>query len=277
MVVFHRRAKRLKIEEQELKLTPVTALDACDVRLQRPVAARRPLPGAPPAAWASALLILGARITAPAAAAPPQSIQVRERDWSNVITAHEGDTRAYVWRLQRYTLGEWVLFPPGHGLGDLVHSICDRAGVVPREAVYTGQADAAVRLAATGLGVAIVPANIVPSSLSRHALPLRPPVHRPLAVFTRGTWSPQAEAFRDALMEGNSKAQSDYNRAAIGGPGTGPGWMTVDEVRKTKHLPPLGGDAAKLFYPPANTKAQGALPRKDSPIKKAWASPSGRG
>lgn len=95
---------------------------------------------------------------------------------------------------------EWVLFPPGHGLGDLVHSICDRAGVVPREAVYTGQADAAVRLAATGLGVAIVPANIVPSSLSRHALPLRPPVHRPLAVFTRGTWSPQAEAFRDALQ-----------------------------------------------------------------------------
>ena len=64
-----------------------------------------------------------------------------------------------------------------------------------------------------------------------------------------------AEFFRDALMEGNSKAQSDYYRAAIGGPGSGPGWMTVDEVRKTKHLPPMGGDAAKLFYSPANTKA----------------------
>ncbi len=66
------------------------------------------------------------------------------------------------------------------------------------------------------------------------------------------------EFFRDALMEGNSKAQSDYYRAAIGGPGSGPGWMTVDEVRKTKHLPPLGGDAAKLFYPSSNTKAPAA-------------------
>lgn len=37
---------------------------------------------------------------------------MRERDWSNVITAHEGDTRAYVWRLHKYCLGEWVLFPP---------------------------------------------------------------------------------------------------------------------------------------------------------------------
>ena len=26
--------------------------------------------------------------------------QVRERDWCNVITAHEGDPTAYVWRLQ---------------------------------------------------------------------------------------------------------------------------------------------------------------------------------
>lgn len=65
------------------------------------------------------------------------------------------------------------------------------------------------------------------------------------------------EFFRDALMEGNSKAQSEYYRAAIGGPGSGPGWMTVDEVRKSRHLPPMNGDAAKLFYPQANTKPTG--------------------
>lgn len=62
-----RRAKRLRIEEAELKLSPVLALDTCDVR---------------------------------------------ERDWSNVLTSHADDTRAYVWRLQKYALGEWVLFPP---------------------------------------------------------------------------------------------------------------------------------------------------------------------
>jgi U3 small nucleolar RNA-associated protein 21 len=35
----------------------------------------------------------------------------RERDWSNVVTAHEGDHRAYTWRLAHFTLGEAVLQP----------------------------------------------------------------------------------------------------------------------------------------------------------------------
>jgi HK97 family phage portal protein len=50
------------------------------------------------------------------------------------------------------------------------------------------------------------------------------------------------------LIEGDSKAQADYNRAALGGPGTGQGWLTVNEIRKRKGLPPVdGGD--KLFDP----------------------------
>lgn len=51
------------------------------------------------------------------------------------------------------------------------------------------------------------------------------------------------------LIEGDSKAQADYNRAALGGPGTGPGWITIDEVRKTKGLPPLGGLAGQIYDP----------------------------
>lgn len=51
------------------------------------------------------------------------------------------------------------------------------------------------------------------------------------------------------LIEGDSKAQAEYNRAALGGPGTGMGWMSVDEIRKSKGLPPLGGAAAEIFDP----------------------------
>lgn len=54
---------------------------------------------------------------------------------------------------------------------------------------------------------------------------------------------------REALLEGDSKAQADYFKAALGGPGSGPGWMKVDEVRKIKNLPPIGGKADQLFYP----------------------------
>jgi HK97 family phage portal protein len=50
------------------------------------------------------------------------------------------------------------------------------------------------------------------------------------------------------LIEGDSKAQAEYNRASLGGPGTGQGWMTVNEIRKRKGLPPVdGGDA--IFDP----------------------------
>ena len=38
--------------------------------------------------------------------------QVRERDWANVITCHEGAPAAYTWRLQHFTLGDAVLRPP---------------------------------------------------------------------------------------------------------------------------------------------------------------------
>ncbi len=52
---------------------------------------------------------------------------------------------------------DWILFSQGHGLLDLVLGICRRADFTPRDAIRTAQADAAVRLAAAGLGVAIVP------------------------------------------------------------------------------------------------------------------------
>ena len=43
----------------------------------------------------------------------------------------------------------------------------------------------------------------------------------------------------EALMRGDSKAQGEAFRAALGGPGTGDGWMTVNEIRKLKNLPAL--------------------------------------
>lgn len=50
----------------------------------------------------------------------------------------------------------------------------------------------------------------------------------------------------DALLLGDSKAQAESDRAALGGPGSGNGYKTVNEVRRSRNLPPIaGGD--KLF------------------------------
>lgn len=59
----------------------------------------------------------------------------------------------------------------------------------------------------------------------------------------------RVEFDREAVLEGDSQAQSQYYRSALGGPGTGPGWMTVDEIRQRKGLSPLGGSAADIYDP----------------------------
>lgn len=43
----------------------------------------------------------------------------------------------------------------------------------------------------------------------------------------------------EALLRGDSKAQSEAFRSALGGPGTGDGWMTVNEIRALKNMPRL--------------------------------------
>jgi DNA-binding transcriptional LysR family regulator len=93
----------------------------------------------------------------------------------------------------------WILFPPAHGLSELVAAACARAGFIPRAAVFTEQVEAAARLAAAGVGVALVPDNIVPAELTPNIRRLEKPVVRELTTYTRSEWSPPARAFLDAL------------------------------------------------------------------------------
>ena len=62
-----KRAKRIGVNEEELKLPPVTSIASNDLR---------------------------------------------EKDWANVVTAHEGSTKAYTWRLAKGAIGEHVLQCP---------------------------------------------------------------------------------------------------------------------------------------------------------------------
>lgn len=97
--------------------------------------------------------------------------------------------------LRQLSEREWILYEPGQGLDDVVLFACHQAGFTPRAAMRTGQAEAAVRLAASGLGVAMVPSNVVPEHLSAIARRLRQPVIRELAAYARTQFSTAAEAF----------------------------------------------------------------------------------
>ena len=65
---------------------------------------------------------------------------------------------------------------------------------------------------------------------------------------------------RASAMAGDSKAEAEADKAGLGGPGAGPGWISVDEVRQRRKLPPIGGKFAKPYYPEAKAAPSSAAP-----------------
>lgn len=94
---------------------------------------------------------------------------------------------------------DWVLFGPQHGLSELILEVCARAGFTPRRTVQTSQVAAAPHLAAAGLGVTLIPSNVVPRGLEATTRKLKSPLVRELVAFTRQDWPPLAEAFLAVL------------------------------------------------------------------------------
>lgn len=97
-----------------------------------------------------------------------------------------------------------------------------------------------------GSGIESMSRGFVTYTLQPHLVRIEQELNRKLFPRDTGRY---VQFDRDALIEGDSTAQAAYNRAALGGPGTGMGWMTVDEIRKTKGLAPLGGTASEIFNP----------------------------
>jgi len=58
----------------------------------------------------------------------------------------------------------------------------------------------------------------------------------------------------DGLLRGDSKSEGEYLRQARGG-SQGPGWLTLDEVRRIKNLPPLGTEkGGDVIYEPKGSQ-----------------------
>jgi DNA-binding transcriptional LysR family regulator len=103
--------------------------------------------------------------------------------------------------LEQLAERDWVLFGPDHGLSELILETCARAGFVPRRTIQTGQVAAAAHLAAAGLGVTMIPDNVVPTGINAAIRSLKPPLARQLVAFTRHDFSPLAAAFLEVLGE----------------------------------------------------------------------------
>lgn len=117
-----------------------------------------------------------------------------------VLVVPDGDPRAgTVVELAAFAAEDWVLFPADHGLRATVLAACAAAGFRPRQAVETRQVEAAARLAAAGLGVALVPAEAVPRDLAGLCVTLADPPAREVVVYARAPFAPPADAFVELL------------------------------------------------------------------------------
>jgi DNA-binding transcriptional LysR family regulator len=94
---------------------------------------------------------------------------------------------------------EWVHFTQRSGLSEILDQACEHAGFKPRVSVRTEQSPSALNLARAGLGLALVPGNIVPPGFDGILLRPDPPVRRPLSVYTRVRPDPITAAFVSAI------------------------------------------------------------------------------
>lgn len=109
--------------------------------------------------------------------------------------------------------------------------ICQAFGVPP---VLIGDTEKA---SSWGTGIEQITLGFVLFTLKPHLARWEEELNRKL--FKRAGQFVEFEL--DGLLRGDSKAQADAFRVALGGPGTGDGFMTVNEVRRLKNLPPMAG------------------------------------
>jgi DNA-binding transcriptional LysR family regulator len=95
----------------------------------------------------------------------------------------------------------WVHFTAQSGLASILDRACLAAGFTPKLSVRTEQSTSALRLVAAGLGIGLVPANVIPTHYEGQVLRPQPQVLRPLSVYTRVRPDPITAAFVAAIAD----------------------------------------------------------------------------
>lgn len=156
------------------------------------------------------------------------SVQVRERDWCNVITAHEGDPSAYVWRLEHFTIGKFELRPPPSEAKAMVGGPAAAAAAgstaPPPDAPVTCVAlSRCGNFGIVGSSGGRVDRYNMQSGLHRGAYLRRPGGSGPTAGAGRGTAAPQANGAGGWRVVVGLRCQREAR--SVGGVGACGGWL----------------------------------------------------
>ncbi|MFQ3230870.1 phage portal protein [Reinekea sp.] len=137
-------------------------------------------------------------------------------------------------------------------LGSRQFQVIDIARIFGVPPFMIGETD---KTSSWGTGVESMGIGFVKYTLKPHLDGIEKELRRKL--FRRG--GPNEKYFPefnvDGLMRGDSKAQSEYYGKALGG-SSGPGYMTVNEIRKLQNLPPVTGGDELVQWSQKNAQKQ---------------------
>lgn len=156
--------------------------------------------GPRPDPWSGEIVDLGLeRFVIVAAPDDPIGLYVTRYDGDPPAAAPRSSGRLAVTRLRDR---RWVMLSRDNGLSELVEAHLVMGGLRhPSVVLRSSQTEAAARVAATGLGVTLLPANVIPPDLPALICEPDPPLTRPLAAYARGPFSPATERFVELLVE----------------------------------------------------------------------------
>lgn len=139
--------------------------------------------------------------------------------------------------------------------------ICQACGVPP---VLIGEND---KTSSWGTGVEQITLGFVKYTIKPHLTRWSQEMNRKL--FRRA--GQFIEHDLDELLAGDSKAQGEFFRSALGGPGSGDGWISVNQVRRRKNMPPLEGEEYDKPFRAQRAGDKAAAPAPDAAAEAAQA------
>jgi DNA-binding transcriptional LysR family regulator len=97
----------------------------------------------------------------------------------------------------------WVVYEAEHGFSEVMERFHQQHGIVPKIVARSPQVEAAMSYAITGLGVTLVPANIVPESSEHLMRKCSPRLFREVTAFSTDEANPLIEQFMALLTKVN--------------------------------------------------------------------------
>jgi LysR substrate binding domain len=174
--------------------------------------------------------------------------------------------------LEQLAERDWVLFGPDHGLSELILDICSGAGFAPRRTVQTDQVAAACHLAAAGLGVTIIPDNIVPTRLGAAIRHLKRRLARQLVAFTRQDCRLRDRRRVSTGPRGTSRLPGAYaSRVLASDLGQPPGVHDRGDATIYRHCLSRGTAMCLLHYGPIRIRVDGGQPNPQPLGSTLWA------